>query len=165
MSSKTPGRRVLQFGKAVLPTMLVFLIAGPIAGFVAIFLPVSLTAVPGPLGPIRGLLGMVAMMPIGLPVAYALGYAPALLTGAAVAIMDCVVDPGSYRSVAAILLGALITVGLLHWATGFDLGGNAHEFLPGSAVAAAVGAIAAGVCAWLAPPRVASTPRLDAASE
>ncbi|MGE5266825.1 MAG: hypothetical protein ACM3L9_05595 [Deltaproteobacteria bacterium] len=156
--------RLWSFVRAVLPTVLVFLVVGPVAGFVAIFLPISLTAIPGPVGALQGLLAIVAMMPVGIPIAYAMGYVPAVLTGATVAALDCVVDLRSYRVPVAIVLGGSITVLLLYRVIAADGMANDGQYSTALAVAGAVGAIAAGVSALLAPRRFPS-PRLDAGSE
>jgi hypothetical protein len=156
--------RLWSLVRAVLPTVLVFLVVGPVAGFFAIFLPISLTAIPGPLGAIQGLMGIVAMMPVGIPMAYVMGYVPAVLTGAAVAALDCVTDLQSYRVPVAIVLGGAITVLLLYRLIAADGMANDGQYSTALAVAGAVGAIAAGVSGLLAPRRF-PTPRLDAGSE
>lgn len=156
--------RLWSIVRAVVPTVLVFLVAGPIAGFIAIFLPISLTAIPGPFGTVQGLLGMVAMMPIGIPMAYMMGYVPAVATGAAVAALDCVIDFGAYRVPVAIVLGCSITVLLLYRLIESDIAMDDGQYSTALAVAGAVGAIAAGVCALIAPRRFPS-PRLDAGGE
>lgn len=150
--------------RAVLPTILVFLVVGPIAGYFAILLPISLTAVPGTLGTVQGLLGMVAMMPIGIPMAYVMGYVPAVVTGSVVAALDCIVDWRGYRVPVAIVLGCSITVLLLYQLIESDIAMDDGQYSTALVVAGATGAIAAGVSAILAPRRIPA-PRLDAGSE
>jgi hypothetical protein len=140
--------------KAVLPTILVFLLVGPLAGYFAIILPIALTAVPGLDGMLQGVAGAIALLPFGALFAYALGYLPALVTGIAVAAMDCVADLGEYRTAAAIVAGAGITLLMLAGAVGLEVPENAEIDLRFAAGAGAAGAIAAGVCAMIAPRRV-----------
>jgi hypothetical protein len=137
----------------MVPTVLIFLVAGPLVGYFAVMLPIALTAIDGPFGFLEGLVGALAMLPFGALFAYMLGYLPALLTGLAVAAADCVVDLGTYRTPVAILAGSGVTLVLLLNVADAE---NSIEtgLLPFGGVAAAVGAIASGVCAMIAPRRV-----------
>jgi hypothetical protein len=149
----TMGGRVWAHIKAMVPTVLIFLVAGPLVGYFAIMLPIAVTAIDGPFGVLEGLLGAIAMLPFGALFAYMLGYLPALLTGLAVAAADCVIDLGAYRTPMAIVAGSCVTLLLLLNVSDVEnpLATGVSGF--GSA-AAAVGAIAAGVCAMIAPRRV-----------
>jgi uncharacterized membrane protein YccC len=139
------------------PTVLIFLVAGPPVGYFAIMLPIGMTAIDGPFGFVEGLIGALALLPVGGLFAYMLGYLPALVTGLAVAAADCIVDFGAYRTPFAILAGCCVTLLLLLNVSDVE---NPMDFglwrFP--AVAGAVGAIAAGVCAMIAPRRVPSPP-------
>lgn len=154
----TWGQRLVALSKAVVPTILIFLVTGPVVGYFAIMLPVAMTATEGPLGPFEGFLSTLAFLPLGALFAYMLGYAPALATGAAVAAVDCLVDLGTYRTAVAIIIGAGVTLALFYWAS--DLSERPRVDMVGgaSAVAASVGAFAAGVCAMIAPRRVPAWP-------
>jgi hypothetical protein len=138
--------------KAILPTMLIFLIVGPLAGYFAIMVPIALTAIEGANGLVEGVLGVIALLPLGGLFAYMLGYVPALVTGLAVAVADCLFDLGQYRTPVAILMGAFITLALFQSAAGLDdPPANAESF---GFIAGATGAFAAGICAMVAPRRV-----------
>jgi hypothetical protein len=154
--SWTMGGRIWAHIKAMVPTVLIFLIAGPLVGYFAVMLPIAVTAIDGPLGILEGLLGALAMLPVGALFAYMLGYFPALLTGLAVAAADCVIDLGAYRTPVAILAGGCVTLLLLLNVSDAE---NPLEtgLLGFGGAAGAVGAIAAGVCAMIAPRRVPST--------
>jgi hypothetical protein len=148
---------VLEAAKALLVTVGTFVVVGPVVGYFALMLPVGATTIGGVEGVFRGLLGVFALMPIGIPVAYMIAYVPAGLTGLGVAVLDLFVDLGAYRIAAAILLGAGITLALLNEVSAQDI----ETGLPGGissfgALAAATGGIAAAVCALLAPRRPAS---------
>jgi hypothetical protein len=149
--------------KAVAPTTLVFLILGPPIGYFAVMLPIALTAIEGPLGILQGLTAAVVFLPMGGAVAYMLGLLPAAVTGLAVALVDLVTDLGSYRTPAATVLGATVTVVLLYGSAGVDLGSDSGG--PAWALAAAIGAMAAGVCAMIAPRRAPTYRSLDGLSE
>ncbi len=140
--------------KAMVPTVLIFLAVGPVVGYFAIMLPIALTAIEGPLGPLEGFLSTLALLPLGALFAYMLGYAPALLTGAAVAVVDCLVDLGTYRTPAAIVLGAGVTLALFLNVSDLPERPSIQMQDGAAAVAAAVGAFAAGVSAMLAQRRV-----------
>lgn len=156
-AGSTAGERVWAHVKAMAPTILVFLVVGPLVGYFAIMLPIGMTAIDGPFGFIDGVIGALALLPVGGLFAYMLGYLPALVTGLVVAVADCIVDFGAYRTPAAIMAGCFVTLLLLlnvsDAETTMDLG--LWRF---PAAAAAVGAIAAGVCAMIAPRRVPSPP-------
>lgn len=151
------ARRLWALMTAMVPTILIFLVVGPLVGYFAIITPVALTAVEGPFGPLEGMISALALLPFGGLFAYMLGYVPAVVTGFAVALVDCITDLGSYRTPAAIVLGASVTLILL-----FSIGvgdASAGEMVEGfGAVAGSVGAIAGGVCAMIAPRRVPSWP-------
>lgn len=147
------ARRVWAVLKSVLLTVLIFTLIGPAVGYFAVLAPVAGSALPGPEGIVTGLLGVVALMPAGIPFAYLIGYLPAALTGLALALVDLLVDLQTFRIPAAIALGALVTVALLHATVGRDETGANLGYLPFAAVAGATGAIAAAVCALLAPRR------------
>ena len=149
--------------KAVAPTTLVFLILGPPIGYFAVMLPIASTAIDGPFGIVEGLTAAVVFLPVGGLVAYMLGFMPAAVTGLAVALVDLVTDLGSYRTPVAMLMGAGVTLALLYGAAGTEFGSASGP--PGSALAAAVGAIAAGVCAMITPRRAAEYRSLDGLSE
>lgn len=150
----TWGQRLLALAKAVVPTVLIFLAVGPVVGYFAIMLPVAMTAIEGPLGPIEGFLSTIALLPLGGLFAYMLGYAPALMTGAAVAVVDCVVDLGSYRTPAAIVLGAGVTLALFLGVSELPDRPRVESLDGAASVAASIGAIAAGVSAMIARRRV-----------
>lgn len=151
------GGRVWAHIKAMAPTVLIFLVAGPLIGYFAVMLPIGMTAVDGPFGFLDGLIGALALLPVGGLFAYMLGYLPALMTGLVVAAADCLIDLGAYRTPLAIVAGCWVTLLLLlnvsDAETTIDLG--LWRF---PAAAGAVGAIAAGVCAMIAPRRVPSHP-------
>jgi len=151
------GSRVWAHIKAMAPTVLIFLVVGPLVGYFAVILPISLTAIDEPFGFVQGLIAALALLPAGGLFAYMLGYLPALLTGLAVAAADCIVDLGAYRTPVAIMAGCCVTLLLLLNVSDvenpMDLG--LWRF---PAAAGAVGAIAAGVCAMIAPRRVPSPP-------
>jgi hypothetical protein len=149
--------------KAVAPTTLIFLIVGPPIGYFAVMLPIALTAIDGPFGIVQGLTAAFVFLPVGGVVAYMLGFMPAAVTGLAVALVDLVTDLGSYRTPLATALGASITVALLYGSAGVDLGSDSGG--PAWALAAAVGAIAAGVCAMIGPRRAAEYRSLDGLGE
>jgi hypothetical protein len=152
----TMGARIWALIKAMVPTVLVFLVVGPLVGYFAVMLPIALTAIDGPFGFLEGLLGAFAMLPVGALFAYMLGYLPALLTGLAVATADCVIDLGAYRTPVAIMAGSCVTLLLLLNVA--DVENPLETVMLGfGGAAGAVGAIAAGVCAMIAPRRVPST--------
>jgi hypothetical protein len=154
--SWTMGGRIWVHIKAMVPTVLIFLVAGPLVGYFAVMLPIAVTAIDGPFGVLQGLMGAFAMLPVGALFAYMLGYLPALLTGLAVAAADCVIDLGAYRTPVAILAGSCVTLLLLLNVS--DVENPLEKGLLGfGGAAGAVGAIAAGVCAMIAPRRVPST--------
>lgn len=146
--------RVLELGKAMLPTVLIFLVVGPLAGYFAFMLPLALTAIGEPHGVLLGLLGMLTMLPFGGLFAYALGWMPALATGLVIATIDCVADLDEFRTPAAIATGAAITVALLLAAVGLEEPVMFHGYAGAAAIAGSVGAIAAGMCAMIARRRV-----------
>jgi hypothetical protein len=157
------ANRLWAIVKAVAPTILLFLIVGPPIGYFAVMLPIALTAIDGTFGIIEGLIATLVYLPLGGVVAYMLGYLPAAVTGLAVALIDLMTNLGSYRTAAATALGASVTVALLCVSTGVEIG-----FVSGSSVwalAAAVGAIAAGVCAMIAPRRAIQHRSLDGLGE
>ena len=143
--------------KAMAPTVVIFLLAGPLVGYFAVMLPIAVTAIDGPFGVVEGVVGALAFLPLGGMFAYMLGYLPALLTGLAVAAADCVVDLGAYRTPVAIMAGSCVTLLLLVNVSDVE---NPIEMglLGFGGAAGAVGAIAAGVCAMIAPRRVPSPP-------
>jgi lysozyme family protein len=98
------------------------------------------------------------LLPFGGLFAYMLGYLPALATGFAVAATDCVADLGQFRTPFAIVIGAAITVSLLYGVSGMENQAEPVGYAGAGAVAAAVVAIAGGVCAMIAPRRVPSWP-------
>ncbi|OYW52605.1 MAG: hypothetical protein B7Y80_16245 [Hyphomicrobium sp. 32-62-53] len=149
----TWGRRVWALVKAVVPTILIFLAVGPVIGYFAIMLPIAMTATGGPLGPLEGLVSTLGLLPLGALFAYMIGYGPALVTGAAVALADCVVDLGSYRTPAAIVLGAGVTLVLFLGISELPDRPRVEALDGAASVAAAIGAMAAGVCAMIAPRR------------
>lgn len=150
----TWSRHLWALAKAMVPTVFIFLAVGPVVGYFAIMLPVAMTAIEGPLGPIEGFLSALAFLPLGSLFAYMLGYMPALLTGAAVAVVDCLVDLGAYRTPVAIVLGAGVTIALFLNVSDLPERPSVQMIDGAGAVAAAVGALAAGVCAMIAPRRV-----------
>lgn len=154
----TWGQRLWALAKAIVPTVLIFLAIGPVVGYFAIVLPVAVTANDGPLGPIEGVLSALALLPLGALFAYMIGYGPALATGVAVALADCLVDLGSYRTPAAIVLGAGVTLALFLGVSEFPDRPRVEALDGAASVAAAVGAMAAGVSALIAPRRVPSWP-------
>jgi hypothetical protein len=158
VSALAPARGPMpEAAKAVLVTVAIFMLVGPVVGYFALMLPIGGTSIEGIAGFFQGLLGVFALMPIGIPVAYMIAYVPAGLTGLAVAILDLFVDLGGYRIAVAILLGAGITLALLHEVSGEDiLTGLSGGMSSAGALAAATGGIAAAVCALLAPRRPAS---------
>jgi hypothetical protein len=117
-------------------------------------LPIAVTAVDERYGAIQGVVAAIAFLPFGGLFAYAMGYVPALLAGIFVAVLDCVADLGDYRTPAAMAAGSGITLLLLLTVVGTQ---SAPE-LGFAAIGGAVGAIAAGVCAMIAPRRVPSFP-------
>lgn len=139
--------------KSVLPTVVIFMLAGPVAGYFVVLVPLVGSELPDAATILAGLIGIVALMPAGLPFAYLLGYLPAALTGLAVALVDLLVDLRTFRTPAAIALGGLVTVGLLHASVGRDETGTSLGYVQFAALAGAIGAIAAAVCALLAPRR------------
>jgi len=149
----TWGQRLWALVKAVVPTILIFLAVGPVVGYFAIMLPIALTAIEGPLGPLEGLLSMLGLLPLGALFAYMIGYGPALATGVAVALADCVVDLGSYRTPTAIVLGAGMTLALFLGVSELPDRPRVEALDGAASVAAAIGALAAGVCAMIAPRR------------
>ena len=153
-SRPTWARRLWALVKAVAPTVLIFLAAGPVVGYFAIVLPVALTANDGPLGPIEGGLSALALLPLGALFAYMIGYGPALITGGVVAVVDCLADLGEYRTPVAIIVGAGVTVALFLGVSDLPERRNVQMVDGAAAVAAAVGAMAAGVSAMIAPRRV-----------
>lgn len=150
----TWGRRMWALAKAVVPTILIFLAVGPVVGYFAIMLPIAMTATGGPLGPVEGILSALALLPVGSLFAYMLGYLPALTTGLVVALADCVADLGTYRTPFAIVMGATITVALLYGVSGMENQAEPVGYWGAGLVAAAIGALAAGVSAMIAPRRV-----------
>jgi hypothetical protein len=154
----SPARRSwLAAAKAVLATVAIFTLVGPVVGYFALMLPVGATSIGGVEGVFQGLLAVVVMMPFGVPFAYFVAYLPAALTGLALAMLDLVVDLRTYRIAVAILLGAGITLALVHRVSGEGTEfGSFDGIVPFAAVAAATGGIAAAVCALLAPRRAAS---------
>jgi hypothetical protein len=140
--------------KAVVPTTLIFLAVGPVIGYFAIMLPIAMTATGGLLGPLEGLVSTLGLLPLGALFAYMIGYGPALVTGVAVALADCVVDLGSYRTAVAIVLGAGVTLALFLGVSELPDRPRVEVLDGAAAVAGAVGAIAAGVSAMIAPRRV-----------
>ncbi len=149
----TWGQRLLALTKAVVPTILIFLAVGPVIGYFAIMLPIALTAVEGPLGPLKGLVSMLGLLPLGALFAYMIGYAPALVTGVMVALADCFVDMGSYRTPAAIVLGASVSLALFLSVSELPDRPRVEALDGAASVAAAIGALAAGVSAMIAPRR------------
>jgi hypothetical protein len=145
-------QRVWALAKAMLPTVLIFLIVGPLVGYFAIMLPFALTAIEGPNSLIEGVLGVFALLPLGGLFAYMLGYVPALVTGTVVAVADCLLDFGQYRTPVVILMGAFITLALFHSLAGLDDPPTSADSF--GLIAGATGAFAAGICAMVAPRRV-----------
>lgn len=150
----TWGRCLWAVVKAIVPTIFIFLAVGPVVGYFAIMLPVAMTAIEGPLGPLEGLVSTLGLLPLGALFAYMIGYGPALVTGVAVALADCVVDLGSYRTAAAIVLGAGVTLALFLGVSEFPDRPRVEALDGAASVAAAIGALAAGVSAMIARRRV-----------
>lgn len=152
----TWGQRLWALAKTIVPTVLIFLAIGPVVGYFAIVLPVAVTANDGPLGPIEGVLSALALLPLGALFAYMIGYGPALITGGVVAVVDCLADLGEYRTPVAIVLGAGVTLALFLGVSELPDRPRVEALDGAASVAAAVGAMAAGVSAMIAPRRVPS---------
>lgn len=152
------GQRVWALAKAVGPTILIFLAVGPVVGYFAIMLPIAMTATEGPLGPLEGLVSTLGLLPLGALFAYMIAYGPALVTGVAVALADCFVDLGTFRTPAAIVLGAGVTLALFLGVSEFPDRPRVEALDGAASVAAAIGAIAGGVCAMVAPRRAPGWP-------
>ncbi len=152
------GQRLWALVKAIVPTVLIFLVIGPVVGYFAIILPVAVTANDGPLGPIEGVLSALALLPLGALFGYMIGYGPAIITGTVVAVLDCLADLGEYRTPVAIAVGAGVTVALFYGVSDLPDRQSVETVHGAAAVAAAIGAMAAGVSAMVARRRVPSPP-------
>jgi hypothetical protein len=129
---------------AVAPTVLVFLMVGPLAGYFVFMAPSEWLAQPD--GFLRRFAGLV---PIGIAFAYFVGSGPALLTGLAVAAADLTTDLRRYRPIVASAVGGAITLVVFS----NEIARSAEGVLKYGGLALA-GAVAAGICAMLAPRRV-----------
>jgi hypothetical protein len=138
------GPRLTALATAVAPTVLVFLMVGPLAGYFAFMAPSEWLAQPD--GFLRRFAGLI---PISITFAYFVGSGPALLTGLAVAAADLTTDLKGYRPFVASAVGAAITLIVFR----NEIAGEADGALKYGGLALA-GAVAAAICAMLAPRRV-----------
>lgn len=142
-------------------TLGVFVLAGPLFGYLAIFLIVTATmAFKEGIGPLLAAPVMAAAFaPFGLPIAYAMAWIPAIAAGISMAILDALSWPPRGRLLLAAVLGGVLAC--LWHLTGIDQK-QVLEKAPDLAVFAAGGAVAALVCAKLS---AVLSSRLDAKRE